>query len=29
MLDEDYYQKNLDEFAIFSQNNLVDVWSKT
>ena len=29
MLDEDCYHKNLDEFKIFSQNNLVDVWSIT
>ena len=29
MLDEEWYHKNLDEFRIFSQNNLVDVWSKT
>ena len=27
-LDEEWYHKNLDEFSIFSQNNLVDVWSK-
>jgi hypothetical protein len=29
MLDEDCCQKHLDEFKIFSQNNLVDIWSKT
>ena len=28
MLDEDSYHKYLDEFTIFSQKNLVDVWSK-
>ena len=28
ILDEDYYNKNLNEFAVFSQNNLVDVWKK-
>ena len=29
MLDEDSYYKNLNEFINYSQNNLVDVWSKT
>lgn len=28
ILDEDYYHKNLEEFEQFSQNNVVDVWSK-
>ena len=28
ILDEDCYHKNLDEFTKFSQNNVVDVWSK-
>ncbi len=28
ILDEDCYNKNLDEFAKFSQNNIVDVWCK-
>lgn len=28
MMDEECYQKHLDELTIFSQNNLVDVWSK-
>ena len=29
MLDEDCYHKYLDEFTKFSQNNIMDVWSKT
>ena len=29
LLDEDCYHKNLDEFTKFSQNNIVDIWSKT
>ena len=29
MLDEGFYKKNLKEFTVFSQNNLVDVWTKT
>lgn len=28
VLDEDYYHKNLEEFNQFSQDNIVDVWSK-
>lgn len=29
MLEDDFYHKNLDDFAKFSQNNIVDVWQKT
>ena len=29
LLDEDFYHKNLNDFTNFSQNNPVDVWSKT
>ena len=29
ILDEDYYHKHLREFSEFSQDHIVDVWSKT
>lgn len=29
MMDAECYHKNLDEFSKFSQNNIVDVWTKT
>lgn len=29
VLDDEFYHKNLDDFTIFSQNNIVDVWTKT
>lgn len=28
MLEKDSYHKNLDDFTRFTQNNIVDVWTK-